>query len=120
MLEMLKAYDKKKNDELLQAAKELTKWLLNQTEFLPKEISQINYLQIIRRERELTYQEKQELNSIVANAEDAGYKIGALILLNEFDETKKLLEELPDERRKEFSEYPVYKFYKKNTEEQTK
>lgn len=120
MLEMLKAYDQRKNDELLKAAKELTRWLLNQTEFLPKEISQINYLQIIRRERELTYQEKQELNNIVANTEDIGYKVGALILLNEFDEAKKLLKELPDERQKEFSEYPVYKFYKKNTEEQTK
>lgn len=120
MLEMLKAYDQRKNDELLKAAKELTKWLLTQTEFLPKEISQINYLQIIKRERELTYQEKQELNNIVANTEDVGYKIGALILLNEFDEAKKLLEGLLIERQEEFSEYPVYKFYKKNMEEQTK
>lgn len=120
VLEMLKAYDKKKNEELLQAAKELTQWLLSQTEFLPKIVSQINFLQIVRRERELTFAEKQELGNIISDTDDIGYKAGAFILLNEFEEATKLLSEMSDEKQQEFSEYPVYRFYKENIKEQAK
>ena len=117
MLEMLKAYDKEPNAELLEAIKQIYAWLETVRQFLTDEVMLINKLQIIRRERGLTFSEKQELSKVATSSEDIAYKIGAFILLNEQDEVEQLLNEMPQKEKDEFMSFPIFKFYTKSKED---
>ena len=117
MLEMLKAYDKEPNAELLDAIKQMYAWLETTSQFLTDEVMLINRLQIVRRERELTFAEKQELSKVATSSEDIAYKIGAFILLNEQDEAERLLNEMPQEEKDEFMSFPIFKYYTKSKED---
>ena len=44
----------------------------------------------------------------------ADFPLQELQLVNEFDEAKKLLSEMSEEKQQEFSDYPVYRFYKES------
>lgn len=112
MLEMLKAYDCRKNPELLSAARQMCEWIQEHPQYVSKEITDLNRLQIIRRERDLSITEKAELFSIVGAVKDNSIRLGALLLLGEQVEAKKVLEELPQEDQDKFKDYPIYKFYK--------
>lgn len=113
MLEMLKAYDEKPNEELFGAVKQMYAWLETVSSYLSEEVMIINKLQIVRRERELTFAEKQELYNIACNSENITYKIGALILLSEQNEAQKLLDNLPQEEKDILMSFPIFKFYTK-------
>lgn len=117
MLEMLKAYDKEPTAELLDAVKQMYAWLETVRQFLTDEVMLINKLQIVRRERELTFIEKQELSKVASTSKDIEYKIGAFILLNEQDEAERLLNQMPQEKKDEFMSFPIFKFYTKSKEE---
>lgn len=117
MLEMLKAYDQEPNAELLDAIKQMYAWLETVKQFLTDEIMLINKLQIVRRERELTFIEKQELSKVASTSEDIAYRIGAFVLLNEQDEAERLLNEMPQEEKDEFMSFPIFKFYTKSKED---
>lgn len=117
MLEMLKAYDKKPTEELLDAVKQMYAWLETVKQFLTDEVMLINKLQIVRRERELTFSEKQELSKVASTSEDIAYRIGAFILLNEQDEAEQLLNDMPQTEKDEFMSLPIFKFYTKCEED---
>ena len=113
MLEILKAYDKQPLTELLETAKEMCTWLASYTEFTVDEVITINNLQIARRERSLSFEERATLYRIVETTEDVFYKIGALLLLDEQAEAAKLLAILGPEEVEKFMSFPIYKkFYK--------
>ena len=117
MLEMLKAYDKEPNQELLEAIKQMLEWLQNGKQFLTDEVLLLNKFQVIKRERQLTFIENQELSNIAINAADITCRIGAFILMEEKIEAEKLLAEMPEEQRKEFMKFPIFYFYKKSKED---
>lgn len=118
MLEMLKAYDKQPNDELLDAVNQMIVWLKTVGEYLSDEILQLNELQIIKRTRELNFQEKQKLSKIATSADDVSCKIGAFLLLDEQEEAEKLLQEMPEEVKEDFMSYPIFRFYTKSKEDE--
>lgn len=111
MLEMLKAYDTSKNETFLAAANSMLKWLENNNDKIDREIIIINKHQIHRRERKLTFLEKQELYKIIETTQEITYKIGAFILLDEQDEAQNLLNTMKQDAKSEFMSYPIFKFY---------
>lgn len=117
MLEMLKAYDKEPCVELFDAVKKMYAWLETVRKYLSDEVMLINKLQIVRRERDLTFDEKQELSKVASSSEDIACRIGAFLLLNEQKEAERLLSEMPKEEKEMFSSFPIFKFYTKSKEE---
>ena len=109
VLEILKAYDKQPTKELLNAARDMINWLINHPDYTVSDIVEINKLQIILREREFTFEEKTVLHSIIAKTNDSFIKAGALLLLDEQDEVKRLMEK---ENLDSLKGYPIYRFYK--------
>jgi len=120
MLEMLKAYDKKPSQELLEIIKEMSNWLCSQQSAISNEVTIINELQITLRERQLTFDEKSKLHSIIGKAEDEFFTIGAFLLLDEQNEAKKLMDNLTKEQLETFKNFPIYKFYKLDDEKAEK
>lgn len=117
MLEMLKAYDKNERADLFEAVKQIFSWLKTVRQYLSDEVMLINSLQIISRERDLTFNEKQELYKLISLTDSLAYKTGAFLLLNEQDEAEQLLKEMTKEEKIEFASYPIYKFYTKSKED---
>ncbi len=112
LLEMLKAYDKKTSQELLNAAKQMSDWLTLQTNYISTDVTTINALQIVLRERQLNFDEKSKLYHIISTTTEPLFKLGAFILLDEQDEAKKIIETTDDEQVKALKEFPIYRFYK--------
>lgn len=112
MLNMLKAYDKKSSAKLLDAASQLCTWMQGYPEYISANITTLNQLQIVRRERELSFQEKVQLTDIVTSENEPAIKIGALLLLDEQHEVNSLLKTLTEEQCKQIQEYPIYRFYR--------
>lgn len=117
MLCMLKAYDKKPSLELLTAARQLSDWMQEYPELISKEIATLNRLQIVLRERQLSYQEKSEIYAILATSSDEFIRLGSFILLGEQSEAKAILDALDEEKAKSFAEFPIYKFYRSPEED---
>lgn len=113
MLEMLKAYDASKNKKFFEAAKSMLEWLENNNDNIDEAIITINKYQIYRRERKLTFSEKQELYKIIDQTQEITYKIGVFILLDEQEEAQKLLDIMEQDAKSEFMSYPIFKFYSK-------
>lgn len=118
LLEMLKAYDTKKSEELYTAMESLIEWIKQHPEHMTKEVIQLNEMQLIARKRPLQYQEKSVLNNIVANTNEVFFKIGAFLLLNEQEEATALLDTLSEKDINYFKDFPIYSFYKNPKEEQ--
>ena len=111
MLEMIKAYDKSKNDELLATAKKMNEWLQEHPKLIEREICIINEYQIKIRKSPLDYSDKAKLFSIAEKSENSNYRAGAFILLREFEEAKMIFDSYSEEQMKEFSNYPIYALY---------
>ena len=115
MLEILKAYDRCHSQEMLEMAKKMCSWLAEYTEFTTKEVATINMLQIVLRERSLTFDEKAKLYAIISDTDDLFYKAGSFLLLDEQQEAQKILETLEPEVLDRFTAFPIYqRFYKEN------
>ena len=112
MLEMLKAYDQQNDPRLLDVCSQIANWLVGLSKYFPEDIATINALQIVARQRKLTYGEKQRLSKIIETTTDVATKIGAFLLLDEQEEAKQLLCTLDDSERSIFSQYPITKFLK--------
>lgn len=111
MLNMIKAYDKKSDKDFLIAAENLCEWQNEYPDYIPKNITTINRLQIKLRERNLNFDEKAELYNIIEHEQDEKIKIGAFLLLNEQKKAKEVLEKLSVEDQNRFKDFPIYKFY---------
>ena len=112
MLCMLRAYDKKPSPDLLDAAHQISDWIREFPELIAKEIATLNHLQIVLRERPLSYKEKSEIYAILAESEDKFIRLGGFILLDEQLEAKAIMDALDDEEAERFKEFPIYKFYR--------
>ena len=113
VLEILKAYDINKNNELLIYAKYLLDILMNQDcEF--KDIYFINYCQVLKRENKLTEKEMNKLLDIRNNNDLIEIKLSCNLLLNNKNEVNLLLKNMKNEQLEEFKEYPIAIYFNKD------
>lgn len=110
LLDFLFVYDATQNKELLKCALESSLWLKESgNKELCSDLNEINYLQTIKRNRKLSFPEKETLHIIIRNTTDVECKIGALLLLDEKQEAEKLL--TSDEKKIWLDLYPIAIFF---------
>lgn len=116
LLNLLFAYDKHTDHpiEILNTAKEIASWLLNESaDNLHAEIKMINYLQTIKREKELTAEENRKLYEITENENSSlMFKLGANLLLENHKVARIQFEQLCEQDKEAFISFPIYKFWK--------
>lgn len=111
MLAMIDLYDKTKKGNLLENAKRVQEWLAKQCrDEEGKQIMALNRLQIVRRMRELTENERGELAAIAAKAKNAKIRYGAHLLLDEKANAKYWYRQLSVEEREEVDGQPIIRF----------
>ncbi|MFD2114313.1 DUF4365 domain-containing protein [Paenibacillus yanchengensis] len=115
LLMMLLAYDESsiKNSRLLNAAKKLAKWILDDDDKKHSyELNLLNYLQVVRRERKFNSGEHKQLYTVAGDASKGDDIItGALLLLENRSEAEKSFLKMDEELQKSFIKYPIYKFW---------
>ena len=111
MLAMIDQYHKTKKGYLLENAMRVQEWLAKQYRGKEgKQIMALNRLQIVRRMRELTENERGELAAIAAKAKNAKIRYGAHVLLGEKANAKYWYGQLSDEEREEVDGQPIARF----------
>lgn len=117
LLEMLLAYDENNDPRLLEATIEIGKWLLDtEASTLPIEIRLLNWLQIVKRQRELSDDEKRQIiimTETAAQREDI--LVGAYLLLDNQIAAELHFERMSDELQESFHLYPIHHFWKSNS-----
>lgn len=105
-IEILSAYDILKNEKYYNVAKLISDRLM---EIDPDAAYlRINRLQLIKRKRDLTEKELQELESIEADTREKMVICAANILLENKRKAKKELDEMTKEDKEMFMNYPIY------------
>lgn len=107
LLEVIHGYDICKNSELLIFARHFAEWI---NEIDKQEITIINCMQIYKRERQLTEEEKDVLFEINETTSDKRIKAAVALLLDNFPYAEKYLSALNDIQKEEFVNYPIYFF----------
>ena len=125
MLGLLGAYDKSSRKELLDLALEFSNWIKDfPEEYLSKDIRTLNHLQIIKRQRELTKEEKKQIYSLISSKDVTEETlVGAYLLLGQQEAAEMHFDNLEEEQQNNFISYPIYYFWKngeddKNGQEQ--
>ncbi len=115
LLKLLNAYDESmgQKKELLNTAKGLAKWILEESKDISKEMNQINYLQAIKRQRPLNNEENRTLLKIVENPNiNRELKVASYLLLDNHTSAKIHFSDLDKNTQNSFKQYPIYKFWK--------
>lgn len=105
VLEVLKAYDITKNNDLLQYAKYLIDLLLKYESYNP--VYYINYAQILKRENKLTDNNLAKLVDIRDNNDEIEIKLGCNLLLGNTNEINILLKKIDAKTLEIFKQYPI-------------
>lgn len=105
VLEILKAFDIAKSDNLLQYAKYLTELLLKHDSNNP--IYTINYSQILKRENKLTEKDIDKLIYIRDNNNELEIKLGCNLLLENKNEVNYLIKKIDSQTLEVFKCYPI-------------
>lgn len=115
LLNMILAFDEgnNRNNSLLEAAKELAEWILKEDESaLPNEVKTLNYLQIIRRQREFNDEEIEKVLEIIeSGSAEKVWLVAAHLLLGNQAAAKINYEKLDSETQEAFKTYPIYCFF---------
>ena len=103
-------------EELLEEALKLNDWLIGKEpkdEMRPLHI--INKMQIMKRQRELTADERQMLEDML-NDEFAGdiVKAGVYLLLDRQEEFQQLFETMQEDEKKSLKEFPIWRFVRES------
>lgn len=118
ILFMLKAYDaidnkdSERGKDLLKASLKLCQWLQKHNPDPDKEvIYRLNYLQIIKRERQFSTEELGYLNYVI-NSEDIrpNVKVGACLLAEAKEEFQSMYDQCNDQERQEIEGFPIWHF----------
>ncbi len=110
LLEIIHAFDKSLKGEFLQTASEINSWLLEMECDNP--INIINKYQIVRRQRELTSQEKENLIAMTSGVDNRLFCGISIVLENKSDFLLGFTKLAPKERR-EFIKFPIYSLARK-------
>lgn len=113
-LNILRGYDKSKDEDLLDLALAVNKLLKTYaTDLLAEPLSTLNYLQVIRRKSKLSDSEKAALEDYLSEERVLENKIAILLLLDRFDKAKEFLNKLSESARKDFLSYPIAALFPK-------
>lgn len=105
-VEILSAYDKNKDEKYYDVAKLISDKLLNAS---PDNVYwKINRFQLLKRKRDLSENELQELEDLEKTNNDKKVLCAINILLENKRKAKKLLDEMGQEDRELFLTYPIY------------
>lgn len=118
LLNLLIAFDKSngKRTDILKTAHEFADWILHEAneDELPYQIKFLNYLQVIKRERELNISEVSELYSLVeCSTTSEEILIGAYLLLGQQKAAEIHFNKLSCELQEAFKTLPIYHFWTK-------
>lgn len=114
LLEIIKAYDMSDNKrkELIESGYEIAKWLVETDSFTPKEVSALNYYQVVRRLRGLNKEETEEILKLIENGFDSEeLYVGAYLLLDNQAAAKIHFAKMDKELQDSFKTYPIYYFW---------
>jgi len=112
LLETLLAYDEISRPELLDFALYISEWLVSH-EKLPGDM--LNNLQTIKRSRALVTEEINLLVNIKNAAANYNIALGACILLESYLEADHYWENLTEDERITFSQYPIFSLWKEKS-----
>lgn len=113
LLEMIKAFDKTKDDILYKTMLEIAEWLNSlDVSGYDKYSSLINYLQCKKRKSKLNDNDKYEIMSILKDDLIDDYKLACFILLDMKEKAKETFEHLDKETKENFIKYPIYTLFK--------
>lgn len=112
----LEKTDVERSKKLLEEALKLNDWLIRnepKDEIRPLHI--INKMQIMKRQRELTADERQMLEDML-NDEFAGdmVKAGVYLLLDRQEEFQQLFETMQEDEKKSLKEFPIWRFVRES------
>ena len=115
LLEILKVYDELKLPQhpLLQLAKKVVALIKDRYTFNDPEITTLNCLQIVRREREFSEEEIADIQAIITDpANENKYIVltGAYILLDKQDDARRSYLKMSENEKQAFDEYPINRF----------
>ncbi len=108
LLELIKAYDKTKEQKWLEFAEFLIDKILT---FSHSALYIINKLQIIKRTRKLNREEKNRLYEMKEKENDNMIQCGIAILLDNLSDFERFFDKL--ENKEEFKNFPIYNLMKK-------
>ena len=112
----LEKTDVERSKKLLEEALKLDEWLIGKEpkdEMRPLHI--INKMQFMKRQRELTADERQTLEDML-NDEFAGdmVKAGVYLLLDRQEEFQQLFETMQEDEKKSVKEFPIWRFVRES------
>lgn len=113
VLELLKLYDKKRNDDILDIVTQLLSFI-KENDCGMEELCKINQLQTEKRRRRLTKEEIRYLVSLKQSGISLPYQLAANILLESFSEAQLVYDQLEEQERKEFDCYPIKNLWPSN------
>ena len=126
LLEMLLAYDKsgdRRTDIIDQAEKFAKVLMANIAKSGDENVAQINFLQLEKRKHPLTADQQNILAAIAEGTvlddkkQEYAIRMGANLLLNNQHSAEYYYKMLDKEDQKQFKKYPIWRFWKDDTEE---
>ena len=116
LLDLLKAYDKSNGErkDLLNTAHDFAVWLKDNAKDIDNEIKELNYLQVVKRQRPLNIMEINKLWKMAENSKIQDiFKVAIYLLLDQQIPAEGYFAKLTEEQQSEFKNYPMYHFWKR-------
>ena len=116
LLKLIAAYDEAngiRKNILFETATQFAEWLSSlPSDQWDHQIATINRLQLVKRKRELTQSERNELFEIISTAADKPFLLtGLYLLLGEQIQARKYFNQMTEIDQKEFASFPINKFW---------
>lgn len=115
MLMMILAYDENHDDKLLKSSKDLCEWLISINEKDEVNTYFLNLMQIIKRERDLTNEERKEI-MIKFDLCNSMEKLACCLLLDNNEMANHYFNQLNDSEKDFFTTLPIYHFFNSKLE----
>ena len=117
LLELISAYDEAsgtRQETLYNTAIAFAEWLLDTPDdMLGHNVKLLNKLQLIKRKRALTYEERALLlNMEESSPEHDDIRVGIYLLLDDQERAERYYQRLDEKTKMAFMQYPIYKFWK--------
>lgn len=114
LLDIVSAWDEaSERNDLSEAALNLAEWIRNEVDFIPKEISTLNFYQIVKRRRELNDAENAELLQLLDDPDlTPDCCMAAHLLLDEHHSARRCFCKLTTEQQEAYKRMPIFRFWK--------
>lgn len=117
LLDIISAWDETGDAraDLSDAAYNLAVWIRNEVDFIPKEISTLNFYQIVKRMRALNAAEYAELSELLDISElTPDCRMAAHLLLDEHHSARRCFCKLTTGQQDAYKRMPIFRFWKED------